>query len=172
MQTSDAPNGPKCTEAPPLNRFLFPVHRLCDNGPDSNGAVGHTGEQGLSVGGPRQGESLGRLGVVGGERLGLEFVDDRLGFQVEDLDARLGSGAQPVSVGGEDERVDNVSGFERVQVLAVVQVPEHGDTVLTTGGGQGSVGGDGEGVDVAGVTEVVGLELASVEFPNLRDEKS
>lgn len=52
-------------------------------------------------------------------------------------------------------------------MLAVVQVPEHGDTVLATGSGQGSVGGDGEGVDVAGVTEVVGLELASVEFPDL-----
>lgn len=52
-------------------------------------------------------------------------------------------------------------------MLAVVQVPEHGDTVLATGSGQGSVGGDGEGVDVAGVTKVVGLELASVEFPDL-----
>jgi hypothetical protein len=142
-------------------------NRLCDDGPDSDGAVGHTGEQGLSVGGPGQRKSFRGLGVVGGEGFRLELVNDRLGLQVEDLDARLGGGAQPVSVGREDQGVDNVSGFERVQVLAVVQVPEHGDTVLTTGGGQRSIGGDGQGVDVTGVTEVVGLELASVEFPNL-----
>ena len=143
------------------------MRHLGNDGPDSDGAVGHTGEQGLSVGGPSQGKGFRGLGVVAREGFGSELVDDRLGLEVEDLDARLGGGAQPVSVGREDERVDNVSGLERVQVLAVVQVPKHGDTVLTTGGGQGSVGGDGEGVDVAGVTEVVGLELASVELPNL-----
>lgn len=140
---------------------------LGNDGPDSDSAVGHTGEQGLSVGGPSQGKSFRGLGVVAREGFGSEFVDDRLGLEVEDLDARLGGGAQPVSVRGEHERVDNVSGFERVQVLAVVEVPEHGDTVLATGSGQGSVGGNGEGVDVTGVAKVVGLQLASVELPNL-----
>jgi hypothetical protein len=52
-------------------------------------------------------------------------------------------------------------------VFALVQVPEHGDSILSTGGGQGTVGGDGEGVDVSGVSVVVGLELALGKLPNL-----
>lgn len=53
-------------------------------------------------------------------------------------------------------------------MLPVVQVPEHGDTVFTTRRRKGSVGRDGEGVDVAGVAVVVRLELALVELPDLR----
>jgi hypothetical protein len=52
-------------------------------------------------------------------------------------------------------------------VLALVEVPEHGDAVLSARGGEGTVGGDGEGVDVPGVAEVVGLQLALVKLPDL-----
>lgn len=55
-------------------------------------------------------------------------------------------------------------------MFALVQVPEHGDAVLATGSGQGTVGGDGEGVDVSGVSVVVGLELALGQLPDLRSE--
>ena len=63
--------------------------------------------------------------------------------------------------------MDLVTGVERVEVLALVQVPEHGGTVLATGSAKGTVGGDGDGVDVAGVTNVVSLDAASGELPNL-----
>ena len=52
-------------------------------------------------------------------------------------------------------------------MLALIEVPKHGDTVLTTGGSEGSIGGDGKRVDVTSVAEVVGLQLALVELPNL-----
>ena len=52
-------------------------------------------------------------------------------------------------------------------MFALVQVPEHGDTVLATGSGQGTVGRDGEGVDVSSVSVVVGLELAFGQLPDL-----
>jgi hypothetical protein len=52
-------------------------------------------------------------------------------------------------------------------VFTIVQIPKHGDTILSTGCGEGSIGGDCEGVDVTSVTVVVGLELALVEFPDL-----
>jgi hypothetical protein len=52
-------------------------------------------------------------------------------------------------------------------VLAVVEVPKHGDTVLATGGGEGTIWGDSEGVDVTSVAVVVGLQLALVELPDL-----
>jgi hypothetical protein len=141
---------------------------LSNNGPDSDEVVAETGEESLTVGGPGERSALwlsGLLGEVGEVRS--EVVNNRLGLEVEDLDGRSGSSAEPVSVGREDEGVDNVSSLEGVEVLALVEVPKHGDTILTTGGGEGSIGGDGKGVDVTSVTEVVGLQLALVELPNL-----
>lgn len=88
--------------------------------------------------------------------------------QVEDLDARRGRGAEPVAVGREDERVDVVAGLERVEVLALVEVPEHRDAVLAARRAERAVRRDGDGRDVAGVAEVVGLELALGELPDLR----
>ena len=38
---------------------------------------------------------------------------------------------------------------------------------LSTGGAQGAVGGDGHCVQVAGVTDVVGLQLAVGQVPHL-----
>jgi len=52
-------------------------------------------------------------------------------------------------------------------VLGLVKIPEHGGTVLATRGAQRTVGGDGDSVDVTGVTDVVSLELAGGELPNL-----
>jgi len=44
-------------------------------------------------------------------------------------------------------------------VLALVQIPEHGDTILATRGGKRTIGGDRNSVDVAGMAVVVGLQL-------------
>lgn len=63
--------------------------------------------------------------------------------------------------------MDLIAGVERVEVLGLVEVPEHGGTVLAAGGAERTVRGDGDGVDVAGVTDVVGLETAGSELPNL-----
>lgn len=63
--------------------------------------------------------------------------------------------------------MDLVAGGEGVEVLGLVQVPEHGCAVFAAGGAEGAVGGDGDGVDVAGVADVVGLDAAGGEFPDL-----
>ena len=63
--------------------------------------------------------------------------------------------------------MDLIASGEGVEVLGLVKIPEHGGTVLATGGAEGSVGGDSDGVDVSGVTDVVGLETAGSELPNL-----
>lgn len=136
--------------------------------PGADLVVGVTSEEGLAIGGPGEGNTLGLSALLANlDVLGLELVNLALLLEVEDDDARGGGSAQPVAVGGEDEGVDLVTGVERVEVLALVQVPEHGGTVLTTGSAEGTVGGDGDGVDVAGVTDVVGLDTASGELPNL-----
>jgi hypothetical protein len=63
--------------------------------------------------------------------------------------------------------VDLVTGVERVEVLGLVEIPQHGGTILATGSAQGSIGRDGDGVDVSGVTNVVSLQTAGSELPDL-----
>ena len=63
--------------------------------------------------------------------------------------------------------MDLIACLEGVEVLGLVEVPEHGCTVLAAGSAKGSVGGDGDCVDVAGVADVVGLDAARGEFPDL-----
>lgn len=90
-----------------------------------------------------------------------------LAFKIEDLDAGRRRSAEPVPVGREDKRIDDVTRLKGVKMLALVEVPEHGDTVLATGCGEGTVGRNGDGVDVASVAVVVGLELELLELPDL-----
>ncbi len=52
-------------------------------------------------------------------------------------------------------------------MLAVVEIPKHGDTVFATRGSEGAIGGNGDGIDVAGVAIVVGAQFAPRELPNL-----
>ena len=150
-----------------LGENLCPRHDT----PGADDVVGVTGEQGLAVRGPGEGDTLGLPALLADSgELGLELIDLGLLLEVEDDDAAGSGSAQPVAVGGEDEGVDLVAGVQAVQVLRLVKIPEHGSTVLTTGGAERSIGGDGDGVDVAGVANVVGLELAGREFPNLTDK--
>ena len=67
--------------------------------------------------------------------------------------------------------MDLVTGGQGVEVLRLVEVPEHGRAVFAAGGTEGAVGGDGHGVDVTGVTDVVGLDAAIGKFPYLRQEE-
>lgn len=58
-----------------------------------------------------------------------------------------------------------------VEVLAVVQVPQHGAGVLAAAGAQAAVGGHGHRVQVASVADVVGLQLAVRQVPDLKEDK-
>ena len=136
--------------------------------PDTDEVIGVSGEEGLSVRGPGHGETLGRRGLRVSGHLGAELLDHVLALEVPDLDGGTGGGAEPVAVGAEAEAVDGVSVVQGVQVLAVVEVPEHGLGVLAAGGAEGAVGGHGDGVQVAGVTDVVGLQLAVGQVPDLK----
>ena len=66
--------------------------------------------------------------------------------------------------------MDLVAGGQGVEMLGLVEIPEHGCAVFAAGGTQGAVGGDGHGVDVAGVADVVGLDAARGEFPDLAEQ--
>lgn len=148
----------------PCSTTLCPRH----DAPAADAVIGVTGEQRLAVSGPGQGHALGLPALLADLHvLRLELVNLALLLQIEDDDAGGGGGAQPVAVGGEDKGVDLVTGGERVEVLGLIQIPEHGGPVLATGGAERAIGGDGDGVDVAGVADVVGLDAAGSEFPNL-----
>lgn len=152
-----------------VTSFAAATH-LCarHNTPSTDLVVGVSGKQGLAVSGPRQADTVWLLRLLALlDVVGLEFVDLVLLLKVEDGDGGGGSSTEPVSVGREDESMDLIAGLERVEMLGLVQVPEHGGTILAPGGAQGSIGGDGDGVDVAGVADVVGLNAARCEFPNL-----
>lgn len=138
------------------------------NSPDANLVIGVSGKQDLAISRPSEGNTLRGLRLLTDiNEFRVEFINKVLGFQVPNLDSRFSSSAQPVAVGREAEGIDNGTGFQRVQVLSVVQVPEHGDTVLATGSAERTVGRDGDGIDVASMTIVVGLELALGEIPDL-----
>ena len=138
--------------------------------PTTDLAVRVTRKQSLPIRRPGQGGTvrLGGEGVLALRRpFGLQVVDHVLALQVPDLDT-LGSGsAQPVTVGGEDEGVDDVPGIQGVKALAFVQVPEHGRAVLSARGAEGAIGGDGDDIQIPGVADQVLLELAVGKVPNL-----
>ena len=81
-------------------------------------------------------------------------------LEIKDDDRTGRSGAQPVAVGREGERMHLVAGVQRVEVLGLVEIPEHGCTVFAAGRAKRAIGGDGNGVDVTSVADVVGLNAA------------
>jgi hypothetical protein len=130
--------------------------------PDTDLVISVTREQGSAISGPGKGNALGILGLLATfEEFRGELVNNGLGLEIPDLDARGGGSAEPVAVGGEDKGVDNVTSLKRVQVLRLVKIPKHNNTVLTTGSAERTIGRNGDSVDV------VGSELALGEFPDL-----
>lgn len=111
------------------------MFRLCPrhDTPSTYLVVGITREQSLTVSAPDQTDSIWFLRLLALLNIvGLKLVDLALLLKVKDGDGGGGSSAEPVSVGGEDKGVDLISGLERVEVLRLVEIPEHGGTVLTT----------------------------------------
>lgn len=136
--------------------------------PYTDGVVGVTGEQGLAIGGPGQGQTLGLVGLgTVGNNIGAEFFDGLLAGQIPDLDGWTIGNAQPVAVGGEAQGIDDVVVFQGVQVLAVIQVPQESLGVLATRCAEGTVRRNGDGVQVTVVTVVVVLQLAVSQVPDL-----
>merc|ERR1712078_269826 len=111
-----------------------PYANLSTHVPRADEAVRVARVEHRAVGGPADRRAVGRRRVLAhGRELGLELVDDDLGLEVPDLDRERRGRAEPVAVRREDERVDDVARVERVEALALVEVPEHGRAVLAAG---------------------------------------
>lgn len=152
---------------PPVSLASVPLSsRHHAPGPDLVVCV--ASEQGLAVGAPRQRHALGLAALLALlNELRLELIDLALLLEIEDSDAAASSSAQPVSVRREHQGVDLVTRLQGVQVLRLVQIPQHRRAILTTGGAERAIGRDGHSVDVASVANVIGLEAARGKFPNL-----
>lgn len=135
--------------------------------PYTDGVVRVTGEQGLTIGRPSQGQTLGliSLGAVGND-VGAEFFDGLLACQIPDLDRGAISNAQPVTVGGEAQSIDDVVVFQSVKVLAVIQIPQESLGILTTRSAEGTIRGNGDCVQVTVMAVVVVLQLAIGQVPD------
>lgn len=141
------------------------------NGENANLVVTVTSEQSSTIGRPCQRSAFWIRRVLADVcEFGLDILDDGLAFQIENLDATCSSSTQPITGGAENQSIDNISSLKRVQVFAISQFPQHGDTILTTRGAQRSIGRYSDCVDVSGVTVVVCLELAFGQFPDLSQE--
>ena len=136
--------------------------------PHTDDVIGVTGEQSLTISRPGQGDTLGQLRfLTNGEEFRAKLVNNSLGFQIPDLDGRTRGSAEPVAVRAESHGIDDITSFQSVQVLSLRQVPQHGDTVLATRGTERTIRGDGDGVKVSGMTDVVGHKLAADQVPDL-----
>lgn len=112
---------------PPSPKDLLPRH----DAPRANEIVRVAGKEGLTVGTPGQADALGLAALLAdGSVLGLELLHLALLLQVEDDDGAGGGGAEPVAVGREGEGVHLVPGVQGVEVLGLVQIPQHGCAVL------------------------------------------
>jgi len=160
------------------SRFISLFHYIIINELDrsdnvnTDNLVRVSSEKSRSISRPGQTGAVRSTGMssrlfISSEFLRSQSINNNLGFQVPDLDAFISGSTQPVSVGREDKRVDEFTSIKGVEALAFVQVPKHGSSVLSTGGTEGSIGGNADGVEVSGVSNKVVAELAVGQGPNL-----
>jgi len=82
----------------------------------------------------------------------------------------LSSSAQPVSSGGESQSVNDISSLqrvERVQVLALIEIPQSGGSVSASRSAERTIGRNSDGVDVSGMSVQVRSQLAVSQVPDL-----
>jgi hypothetical protein len=143
---------------------LSPRH----NTPCANLVVGIARKQSLTIGTPGQTDTVWFLGFLALLNvIRLQLVNLALLLEIENGNGGSGGSAKPVSIGREDEGVDFVTGLEGVEVFRLVEIPQHRGTILATRGAERSIGRNGDGVDVASVADVVGLNAARSKFPDL-----
>jgi len=138
---------------------------VSDDGVNADDVVSETSVQVLTVGRPGKRSACNSLLAI--RTSDLDLIDHVLGFQVPDLDGLVGGSDQPVLDRGEDKGVDDVLGVQGVQQLALGQVPKQGLLVFSTGGAQGAIRRDGDGVQVTVVASQVAGVLQGAGRPDL-----
>lgn len=139
------------------------------NTPHTDHRITESREESGPIRRPREGDACWLSSLLP-NRAGVfitKLVDNGLGLEIPNLDTRVGRSAQPVAVRGEAKRMDDIVGLKGVQMLALLQIPKHGNTIFATGGAQRTVWRHGHGVEVTGVVLQVRAELAVCKVPDL-----
>lgn len=151
-----------------LSTNLSIVRLIAGNRVDTDDVVSVTSIQVRAISRPGQRDGVWDLGVLAdGVTWDADFVNHVLGFKIPDLDGGAGGSNQPVAVRREDQGVDDVVGFQRVQALAFRKIPKHSNTVLSTGGAKRAIRRDSDSVQVASVASKVVSQTVVVGTPNL-----
>jgi len=96
-----------------------------------------------------------------------QLVNHVLSLQVPNLDEGSRRSAEPVAIGGEAKGVDDVRVVEGVEMLLIMQIPQHSLRVFSSRRAKGPVRGHSHGVQVSSVLIVARLQLAVGQVPHL-----
>jgi len=137
--------------------------------PDTDDVIRVTREESGTISRPTDRQTIGIrvLSLTQLSKFRTKFINNRLAFQIPNLDTVLGSSTEPVTVRREGQGVNERTSFQRVEVLGIVQVPEHNNTVLTSGSTERTIRRDGNSVNITVVTNEVGTELHLGKIPDL-----
>merc|ERR1712187_730108 len=100
-------------------------------------AIGGPCEQGVAIRTP--GERDAPRDAALRRVCGAQLVQDILVLKVPNLDRGVRGRAEPVVLRAEGQRVDRAAGIQGVEVLPVVDVPEHRGAILTARGAERAV---------------------------------
>jgi hypothetical protein len=137
--------------------------------PDTDNVIRVTREESGTIGRPTDRQTV-RVRVLSLTQLSefrTELINNGLGLEIPDLDTSRGSSTEPVTVRGESKSMDKRSSFKRVEMLGIIKIPEHDNTILTGGSTERTIGGDGDSVNITVVTNEVGTELHLGKIPDL-----
>jgi len=134
--------------------------------PDTDDIISVSGKEGLTISRPGERDASRSLSSLSNRHFRAKLIYDALAFEIPDLDAGFGGSAKPVPVGAENKGVDDVTSIKGIEVLPFVEIPKHGDPVLSSGSAKRAVWGNGDGVNVSSVPDVIGPELAVGEVPD------
>jgi len=151
--------------------IIVTIHLTNSHLPYADDIIGVASKQSLTISRPGHRQALWgiSLAVLGAGRNDfiLQLIDLSLSFEIPDLDGGAGSSAQPVTVGGEAQGIDNIIVVQSVQTLVIIQVPKHGFAVLATRCAQRTIRRDGDCVQITRVVIVVLLQTAVSQVPDL-----
>jgi len=135
--------------------------------PYSDQVITVSSEQSLTISRPGKRQTLWWISTSRSRNLWSQLLNHVLTLEIPDLDGGSSGGTEPVSVRREDQAVDSISMIQGVQVLAIVEVPEHGLGILATTGTERTIRRHSDSVEITSMANMVGLQLAVGQVPDL-----
>jgi len=138
--------------------------------PDTNRGIGVTSKEGVTISTPCQRDGFGLATVRGSEEsfiVGVQLGDLFLAFKIPNLNAVRSGSTQPIAIGRESQGMDDASSIKSIQRLVLDQIPEIGNLVTAARGTEGTVGRDGDGVQITLMSFQILDQLAVSQAPDL-----